>query len=114
AALDALLLTLGGSFAWAGAPMRAAGLGSIVPLQRARTSEQVAQCLRAWARGSSNADARELLMPVVRSLWRDMLSLIPTYSLLFLCGSWIALSLVVAHAPGDVWFGLLVSSGGWW
>jgi uncharacterized protein (DUF2235 family) len=105
---------------WTAEPMAKANLGSIVPLQRCLTPDQVAACLERW-RGMLQcrwlADpkkdpAADRMRDLLReALWRDMLGFIPVYSLVFLFGLWIA-------ATWLPWFDFLRWPGGgfalWW
>lgn len=103
-ALDGLWLVFQANRAWSNGPMTDAGLSSIVDLQRARHPAAVHACLVGWAKGHAESD-RQLLMPAVRALWRDMLIFIPTYTVVLFVGSWLALSLArpylgqLAEAP---------------
>ncbi len=81
------------TLAWSEGPMTDAGLGSIVQLQRERTPSGVQRRLTRWAGSSGNGERRQVLMPVVRALWRDMLAFIPVYTVFLFLGSWVALSL---------------------
>jgi uncharacterized protein (DUF2235 family) len=92
-ALDALLLCCGAAKSWCAAPMNDAGLGSIVKLQLQARSEKVLNYLVNCARGQRNPVGRDLLTPVARTIWRDILGFIPTYNMLIFAGSWLALSL---------------------
>src|SRR5262249_46627822 len=76
------LLYLAIAFRWVGEPMGTANLGSIVPLQRARTPKQVTDVLEAWRQllvnhwtGTDDSvtgpAARALREIVRRALWRD-------------------------------------------
>jgi Uncharacterized alpha/beta hydrolase domain (DUF2235) len=91
--LDLLWIYFQASRSWTGGPMTDAGLESIVPLQRTRTPEAVGTLLREWADNRATKEGRQVLMPVVRSLWRDMFAFIPSYTVLLFFGSWLALLL---------------------
>ena len=91
--LDLLWIYFQASRAWAAGPMTDAGLGSIVPLQLARSPETVQERLAKWADHRVTEEGRGMLAPVVRSLWRDMLAFIPAYTVTLFLGSWLALSL---------------------
>jgi len=112
--VDALMLTLGASFTWTGAPLTSAGMGSIEALQKAATPDEVAACLQRWAADERSEAGRGLLRPVVRSLWRDMFALIPTYTLVLFVGVWLALSLRLDLAGEKIWLEQLALTGPWW
>jgi len=91
---------------WAAQPMREANFGSIVSLQQASTPEQVSALRQAWMelrlppsnRNPSPAQYHlpdpHRLLPVHRTLWRDMIGFIPAYSLAFGAGLWVTFSLL--------------------
>lgn len=110
-ALDALLLFFGAAKSWCAAPMNDAGLGSIVRLQMLRRSEMVVEYLRALADGHKNDMGRDLLTPVARTIWRDILGFIPIYSLLIFTGTWLALSSFLPPPDSGKLLGLL--NTGW-
>src|SRR6185295_8205111 len=78
--------------------MTEAGLSSIVGLQFQNSPQKVRDLLDEWAQGKED---RQLLMPAVRALWRDMLVLIPIYTVALFLGSRLALSLVKVHFGQD-------------
>jgi uncharacterized protein (DUF2235 family) len=92
-ALDVLMIHFGISAAWSAAPMADAGFGSVVQLQGAKTPAAVMKLFGCWTAGDFGTKGRQLLAPVVRTLWRDILGFIPSYSVLLFLGTWIALSL---------------------
>ena len=92
-ALDVLMIQCGISAAWAAAPMADAGFGSVVQLQRAKTSTAVRKLFGSWTGQDFGEKGRQLLSPVVRTLWRDILGFIPSYAVLLFLGTWMALSL---------------------
>ncbi len=106
--LDALFLWAGAAMGWCAAPMNDAGFGSIVQLQGANSPAAVDSCFQKWVKprgpGVTDDGYRQLLIPVVRCLWRDMLGFIPSYSLVLFMGTWLALALITQrpHAPGDL------------
>src|SRR5712691_12047661 len=73
--------------------MTDAGLGSIVRLQLTSTPAQVRECLKLWAGNQLDEQGKQMLMPVVRTLWRDILGFIPIYSVFLFIGIWVAFSL---------------------
>jgi uncharacterized membrane protein YraQ (UPF0718 family) len=87
-ALTGLWIYFQAALAWNNGPMKEAGLDSIVELQRQRTPQTVQECLARWAKQKKD---QQVLMPVVRSLWRDMLGFIPAYTVTLFLGSWLAL-----------------------
>jgi uncharacterized protein (DUF2235 family) len=91
--LDVLMIHFGISAAWSAAPMADAGFGSIVKLQRTKTPALVMELFGHWTGGDFGPKGRQLLAPVVRTLWRDILGFIPSYSVLLFLGTWMALSL---------------------
>jgi hypothetical protein len=92
-ALDVLMIQCGISAAWAAAPMAGAGFGSVVQLQQAKTSDDVRKLLGGWTGGDFGEKGRQILAPVARTLWRDKLGFIPSYTVLLFLGTWMALSL---------------------
>ena len=106
------------TLAWSEGPMTDAGLGSIVQLQRERTPSGVQRRLTRWAGSSGNGERRQVLMPVVRALWRDMLAFIPVYTVFLFLGSWVALSLAKLYfwggSPLKSFLGLLSESDRLW
>jgi hypothetical protein len=115
-ALAGLWIYFQAAMAWAGGPMTDAGLGSIVPLQLARTPEAVRERLAKWA-GTYGEEGRSALMPVARSLWRDTLGFVPSYTLLLFVGSWLALSLYNSKlhlGPSESFFGILSRHDRFW
>jgi hypothetical protein len=93
--IDVLLLYFAGALAWSGAPMKEAGLASIVPLQGRRTPREVLAVLTRWADGDASEKGCALLTPpIARSLWRDILGFIPAYSVLLFVGTWLAWTMV--------------------
>jgi hypothetical protein len=99
-ALDILLIQCGITAAWAAAPMADAGFGSIVQLQQAKTPAAVRKLLGRWTGEDFGDEGRQLLAPVVRTLWRDMLGFIPSHLVLFWVGTWMALSVFFTD-PAD-------------
>lgn len=91
-ALDVLMIQFGISAAWAAAPMADAGFGSVVRLQEAKTPDAVRTLLGRWTGGDFGEKGRQLLTPVARTLWRDILGFIPSYTVLLFLGTWMALS----------------------
>ncbi|HZF11330.1 MAG TPA: DUF2235 domain-containing protein [Thermoanaerobaculia bacterium] len=92
-AITGLWIYFQAAMAWNGGPFKDAGLGSIVDLQLKRTPKAVQECLLGWAGDDATDAGRQTLMPVVRSLWRDLLGFIPAYTVLLFVGTWLALSL---------------------
>jgi uncharacterized protein (DUF2235 family) len=90
--LDLLMIQFGVSGGWSAAPMTDAGFGSIVQLQKANTPAAVKGLLEQWTGGHSGEKGRQLLAPVRRTLWRDLLGFILSYSILLFLGTWIVLS----------------------
>jgi len=95
------LLYLTIAFRWVGEPMGTANLGSIVPLQRARTPGQVMNVLEGWRRlvvnRWSGADdqvtgpaGRAIRETVRQALWRDIFGFIPVYAVVLTFGTWYA------------------------
>jgi hypothetical protein len=110
--LQAGLLYLAIAFRWVGEPMGTANLGSIVPLQRARTPAQVADVLEGWRqllvnRWSGEDDnvtgpaGRALRETVRRALWRDIFGLIPVYALVLVFGAWFATRVFALPSVSD-------------
>jgi hypothetical protein len=91
--LTGLWIYFQAAMAWNGGPMKEAGLGSIFDLQLKSTPAAVHACLYKWA---GKKDTQQTLMPVVRSLWRDLLGFIPAYTLLLFVGGWLALSFALS------------------
>jgi uncharacterized protein (DUF2235 family) len=94
---DGLLLVFLAAKAWCGGPMTDAGLGSIVQLQRTSDAEAAQGLLLVWAGGKN----RQLLAPVARTLWRDILGFIPIYALVLFAGTWLGLSIWSAPIPEE-------------
>jgi len=96
--LGALLLAF--VFPWPGAPLTEANLGSIVDLQRAWSPQRVARCLNTWrdrlaSPWTNDAEpgslaSRAMREVLRRSLWRDLLGLIPVYFAVLTIGMWFA------------------------
>jgi len=111
-ALIVLWMAFQGGLSWCNGPMTDAGLGSVVKLQFTRSPQAVREILGEWAQGTKD---RQLLMPAVRALWRDMLVLIPINTAVLFLGSWLALSLPQSHFWGHApYAGLLLSRESLW
>jgi uncharacterized protein (DUF2235 family) len=98
--LDLLVVGLIVSKSWCVAPMMQAGFGSIAPLQEQTTPRGVREYLKYWAGGDSSTSSHALLVPVVRTVWRDIFSFIPAYSILLFIGSWTTFSLAAPSTLG--------------
>ena len=81
--------------------MTGAGFGSIALLQKQTTPKGVRDCLKYWAGGESGTSSHASLMPVVRTIWRDIFSFVPPYSVLLFIGSWTNFSLAAPLTFGD-------------
>jgi uncharacterized protein (DUF2235 family) len=94
------LIYLAVAFRWVGEPMGTANLGSIRPLQKARTPAQVKAVLEGWRqllvnhwspddefKGPAALALRDVLR---RALWRDIIGLIPVYALVLGFAAWYA------------------------
>lgn len=79
------------AMAWTAYPLKEATKGSILLLQKAVSRRKVGRILLLWAGWKRD---RNLLQPVVRSLWRDIYDLIPTTGILIFFGAW---------ALGQIW-----------
>jgi uncharacterized protein (DUF2235 family) len=99
--LCAILAHFGASKAWAAYPMREAHFGSITRLQWA-SRENIPKLLSSWMteRGEKTAPANKedphRLLPVHRTIWRDMVGFVPAYTIAFCAGLWITFSLICA------------------
>jgi uncharacterized protein (DUF2235 family) len=111
-ALDVLVIQFGISAAWAAAPMADAGFGSVVQLQAAKTPDEVRTLLGHWTGEDFGEKGRQLLAPVVRTLWRDILGFIPSYTVLLFLGTWMALS-VFFTSPGEGRLCVVLSTQRW-
>jgi uncharacterized protein (DUF2235 family) len=95
---------------WVREPMAAANLGSVVPLQWRATPKRVAGLLEEWwhrlkcewlkgdqdaVNGPAAVRLRDLLG---QALWRDIVGMIPVYTLVFVFGLWFAWSRVAGFA----------------
>jgi uncharacterized protein (DUF2235 family) len=107
-ALDLLLVHVAGSLAWRGGPMADAGLRPIGDLRRQATPAGVVRCLRDWANGDASPNGQRLLMPVARSLWRDIFAFVPAYAALLFVGTWLAFSLAAGRLSGNADSGLIL------
>ena len=81
------------AFSWAGRPMTAAYLGSIVRLQLRASPQRVKECLDSWCsmlggRQITQARAAACALIVRETLYRDIIGFIPVYSLVFTFGLW--------------------------
>ena len=110
--LDLLMMQFGISAGWSAAPMADAGFGSAVQLQRAKTPAAVKGLLDGWTAGHLGEEGRRLLAPVARTLWRDLLGFILSYSILLFVGTWILLSLL-DNPPDDERPWMLLSTTFW-
>jgi hypothetical protein len=98
--LDLLAAWVVVSRSWVVAPMVGAGFGSIALLQRQTTPDGVKDCLKYWAAGDSNTSGKALLMPLAQTIWRNIFTFIPAYSVLLFVGSWTAFSLAAPLVSG--------------
>jgi uncharacterized protein (DUF2235 family) len=99
--LDLLVVWIVVSRIWCVAPMMEAGFGSIALLQKQTTPNNVRDCLKYWAAGESGTNGQALLMPVVQTIWRDIINFIPAYSVLLFVGSWVNFSLAAPLTFAD-------------
>jgi hypothetical protein len=98
AALLAMMIHFNASKAWAAKPMIEAKFGSILSLQEARTPEAVSRLLRLWMMRPGGVDSStSRLLPVRRTLWRDIIGFIPAYGIAFGAGLWLLLSLTLHY-----------------
>src|SRR3954465_11175661 len=95
---------------WRGNPRRwaqSAPSGRMAPVR---------ERLAKWA-GTYGEEGRSALMTVSRSLWRDTLGFVPSYTLLLFVGSWLALSLYNSKlhlGPSESFFGILSRHDRFW
>jgi uncharacterized protein (DUF2235 family) len=109
---------------WAAQPMHEADFGSILALQKANTPKKVSDLIKRWMQlGPEASDAYHSpdphrLLPIHRTIWRDMIGFIPAYSIAFFAGLWMTLSLLFcwrSHAwSSEPILGLLSSCWSCW
>jgi len=105
-----MMLHVHASMTWTAKPMEEAGFGSITTLQDAETSEAVKTIITNWMQGPQQSSPQRL-MPVYRTLWRDIIGFIPAYTIAFFFAVWMIASLAVRSLSlqryGDPVLGLL-------
>jgi uncharacterized protein (DUF2235 family) len=100
-AFCAMMIHFNASRVWAAQPMIDAGFGSILKLQEADTPAAVSGLLRDWMeRGPGGPDPHRLV-PVQRTIWRDLIGFIPAYTIAFFAGLWMTLSLIYHFVRPD-------------
>lgn len=114
-ALGAMIIHYRASKTWAAKPMLEANFGSIRKLQKARTPKDVSDLLDEWAKPGPDEPSARRLLPVRRTIWRDIVGFIPAYSIAFGAGVWLTLSLVQrwCHPEPSVPFLALLSRNSW-